>query len=79
MELAAWREDDNHVRPHSALNWRTPLEVGAELRTVDLLDKPKGLPITPQRQQHEKSISCSGLYGGLDVGLPTGPHPRGLF
>ena len=79
VELAAWREDYNHVRPHSALNWRTPLEVGAELRTVDLLDKPKGLPITPQRQQHEKSISCSGLYGGLDVGLPTGPHPRGLY
>ena len=27
--LEAWREDYNHVRPHSALQDRTPVEMGA--------------------------------------------------
>jgi putative transposase len=31
--LEAWRHDDNHIRPHSALKDRTPVETGT--RWVD--------------------------------------------
>jgi putative transposase len=66
-ELAAWREDYNHVRPHSALGWRTPAEVAARWSPVDLLDKPAGLPTTPQGQQTAVLFS-SGLIDGPGVG-----------
>ena len=47
--LDAWREDDNAVRPHSALQDRTPAAVGAlwfEERRDRTRDHSEGLPIS---------------------------------
>ncbi len=45
----------NSQRPHQSLDYKTPDEVyvGGSQRTVDMMDKPDGLPTSPQVQQHQ--------------------------
>ena len=55
-ELAIWREDYNHERPHGSLGWQTPAQVAALHRIwpVDLMDNADALTTTPQVQQQKK-------------------------
>jgi putative transposase len=67
IELAIWRDDYNHERPHSALGWQTPAKV-AELHRallVDLMDNANALTTKPQAQQQKKT------YGILGLGYPA--------
>src|SRR5262249_57271801 len=38
----AWRHEYNHVRPHSALGYRTPAEYGATAPRADSAEPPPG-------------------------------------
>jgi putative transposase len=69
-ELAIWRDDYNHVRPHSALAWKTPAEVAALHRQwpVDLMDNARALPTTPQAQQQKKKNEILGLGYPVKLG-----------
>jgi putative transposase len=77
-ELAAWREDYNHVRPHGALGWRTPAEHAAQWCPMDLLDKPAGLPTTPQGRQTATFFS-SDLIDRAGVSSHVGHQPPRLY
>jgi putative transposase len=46
--IGEWIGFYNTVRPHSALGGRTPAEAYRGDRPVDMLDKPDGLPTSPQ-------------------------------
>ncbi len=51
-----WIEFYNTERPHSALAGRTPAEAYGAGRPVDMMDKPDGLPTSPQAQQQQKDL-----------------------
>ena len=46
--IGDWIEFYNTERPHSALAGRTPTEAYGDGRPVDMMDKPNGLPTSPQ-------------------------------
>ena len=46
--IGDWIEFYNTERPHSALVGRTPTEAYGDGRPVDMMDKPNGLPTSPQ-------------------------------
>ena len=54
--IGEWIGFYNTERPHSALGGQTPAEAyGAEL-PVDMMDKPDGLPTSPQAQQQQQDV-----------------------
>ena len=54
--IGEWIGFYNTERPHSALGGQTPAEAyGAEL-PVDMMDKPDGLPTSPQAQQQQQNV-----------------------
>ncbi len=54
--IGEWIGFYNTVRPHSALAGRTPAEAYGAGRPVDMMDKPDGLPTSPQAQQQQQDV-----------------------
>ena len=46
--IGEWIDFYNTERPHSALDGQTPAEAYGANRPVDMMDKPDGLPTSPQ-------------------------------
>jgi putative transposase len=59
--IDGWFDFYNHERPHSALDGKTPAEAYWANRPVDMMDKPSGLPTSPQAQQKQKAINMNGI------------------
>jgi len=53
--IGEWIGFYNTERPHSALAGQTPAEAYAGL-PVDMMDKPDGLPTSPQAQQQQQNV-----------------------
>jgi putative transposase len=73
--IAGWITFYNVERPHQALGYRTPAEVFAGgAQPVDMMDKPAGLPTSPQAQQ-QQLFDSTGKYGVIPFAVS--PHvPR---
>ena len=54
--IGEWIDFYNTERPHSALDGQTPAEAYRAGRPVDMMDKPDGLPTSPQAQQQQKDL-----------------------
>ena len=54
--IGEWIGFYNTERPHSALGGQTPAEAYAAGRPMDMMDKPDGLPTSPQAQQQPKDM-----------------------
>lgn len=54
--IGDWIDFYNGERPHSALAGRTPAEAYAAGRPVDMMDKARALPTSPQAQQHQQDV-----------------------
>ena len=55
--IAEWIEFYNTERPHSVHGGRTPAEAyRGDRRPVDMMDKPDGLPTSPQAQQQQQDV-----------------------
>ncbi len=54
--IGEWIDFYNTERPHSALAGRTPAEAYGTGRPVDMMDKPDGLPTSPQAQQQQQDV-----------------------
>jgi len=56
--IGEWMNFYNSERPHSSLGGRTPAEAYGARQPMDMMDKPDGLPTSPQaQQQHENMIN----------------------
>ena len=55
--IGEWIDFYNAARPHSALAGATPAEAYGAGRPVDMMDKPDGLPTSPQAQQQKQDTS----------------------
>jgi len=49
--IGEWIDFYNTERPHSAFDGKTPAEAYGAVRPMDMMDKPDGLPTSPQAQQ----------------------------
>ncbi len=54
--ITEWIDFYNTERPHSALGDRTPAEAYGARGPVDMMDKPEGLPTSPQAQQQQQNM-----------------------
>ncbi len=54
--IADWIDFYNTARPHSALGGKTPAEAYGDRGSVDMMDKPEGLPTSPQAQQPQQDM-----------------------
>ena len=54
--ISAWIEFYSTERPHSSLGGKTPAEAYCNNSPVDMMDKPAGLPTSPQAQQQQQKI-----------------------
>jgi len=54
--IAEWIGFYNTERPHSALDGATPAEAYGAGRPMDMMDKPDGLPTSPQAQQQQQDV-----------------------
>jgi putative transposase len=54
--IGEWIGFYNGERPHSALDGKTPAEAYAAGRPVDMMDKARALPTSPQAQQHQQDM-----------------------
>jgi putative transposase len=54
--IAEWIGFYNTERPHSALDGATPAEVYGETQPVDMMDKARALPTSPQAQQQQPDV-----------------------
>ena len=54
--IGEWIGFYNTERPHSSLDGRTPAEAYAAGRPMDMMDKPRGLPTSPQAQQQQEDM-----------------------
>ena len=54
--IAEWIDFYNTERPHSSLGGRTPAEAYAAKQPMDMMDKPDGLPTSPQAQQRQQNM-----------------------
>ncbi len=54
--IGEWIDFYNTERPHSALAGQTPAEAHGAGRPVDMMDKPDGLPTSPQAQQQQQDV-----------------------
>jgi putative transposase len=55
--IGEWIGFYNTERPHSALDGRTPAQAYSAGRPVDMMDKARALPTSPQAQQQQKSFN----------------------
>jgi len=55
--IGEWIGFYNTERPHSALAGQTPAEAHGAGQPVDMMDKPNGLPTSPQAQQQQKDVT----------------------
>ena len=54
--IGDWITFYNNIRPHSALQGRTPAEAYKLKLPAHITDKPRGLPTNPQARQTKKSV-----------------------
>jgi putative transposase len=54
--IGEWIDFYNTERPHSALDGQTPAETYRARQPVDMMDKPDGLPTSPQAQQQQQGV-----------------------
>jgi putative transposase len=54
--IGEWIGFYNTGRPHSALGGRTPAEAYCTKRPMDMMDKARALPTSPQAQQQQKAF-----------------------
>jgi len=54
--IGEWIDFYNAERPHSALDGQTPAEAYRAGQPVDMMDKPDGLPTSPQAQQQQQGM-----------------------
>ncbi len=54
--IGEWIGFYNTERLHSSLDGRTPAEAYAAGRPMDMMDKPRGLPTSPQAQQPQQNM-----------------------
>ena len=54
--IGEWIDFYNTERPHSALDGQTPAEAHGAGQPVDMMDKPDGLPTSPQAQQQQPDM-----------------------
>ena len=54
--IGEWIGFYNTERPHSSLDGQTPAEAYGAGRPVDMMDKPDGLPTSPQAQQQQQDV-----------------------
>ncbi len=54
--IGEWIRFYNAERPHSSFDGRTPAEAYGAGRPVDMMDKPDGLPTSPQVQQQQQDV-----------------------
>ena len=54
--IGEWIGFYNTERPHSALAGQTPAEAYGAEQPMDMMDKPNGLPTSPQAQQQQKDV-----------------------
>jgi putative transposase len=59
--IGEWIAFYNTERPHSALDGATPAEAYATKRPVDMMDKARALPTSPQAQQQQKMFNLNGI------------------
>ena len=64
--IGSWIDFNNTRRPHSVHAGRTSAEVyasGTTKRPMDMMDKPDGLPTSPQAQQSQQDVINIVLAG----------------
>ncbi len=54
--ISEWIDFYNTERPHSSFDGRTPAEAYGVAQPVDMMDKPNGLPTSPQAQQQQQDV-----------------------
>ena len=54
--ISGWIDFYSSERPHSALDDMTPAEAYSRRRPVDMMDKARALPTSPQAQQPQKRL-----------------------
>ncbi len=54
--IAEWIDFYNTERPHSSFDGRTPAEAYGTGRPMDMMDKPDGLPTSPQAPQQQQDV-----------------------
>ena len=54
--IGDWIDFYNTERPHSSLGGQTPAEAYGAGQPVDMMDKPDGLPTSPQAQQQQQDV-----------------------
>ena len=54
--IGEWIGFYNTERPHSSLGGQTPAEAYGAGQPVDMMDKPDGLPTSPQAQQQQQDV-----------------------
>jgi len=54
--IGEWIDFYNTERPHSSFDGRTPAEAYGNVRPVDMMDKPSGLPTSPQVPQQQQDV-----------------------
>ena len=54
--IAEWIDFYNTEWPHSSFNGKTPAEAYGAGRPMDMMDKPDGLPTSPQAQQQQEDM-----------------------
>ena len=59
--IGEWIQFYNTERPHSALDGATPAEAYSIKRPVDMMDKARALPTSPQAQQPQEAFNVNGV------------------
>ena len=54
--IGEWIDFYNTERPHSSLGGQTPAEAYGAGQPVDMMDKPDGVPTSPQAQQQQQDV-----------------------
>jgi putative transposase len=59
--IGEWIAFYNTDRPHSALDGATPAEAYATKRPMDMMDKARALPTSPQARQQQRALDMNGI------------------
>jgi putative transposase len=54
--IGEWIDFYNTERPHSTFDGRTPAEAYGDTQPMDMMDKPNGLPTSPQAPQQQQDV-----------------------